>query len=198
MSMQVNGVGNDYAARLYEMRLLQQTRRAQDTPIDAVQPVQRTETATNTARASRTSSVLTADQVNLSARAQQLLAQKSGGTSLTYGTALASADVLASGVPRTGQILPEKADLPSGVSAVSATRPTARNFGNPTRTSEKAAVNAVVGQSVTFEESLQNSAQKASSASQKVLSAGMQRYVQVQNSVIPQVQTTAVAMNLLA
>lgn len=196
MSMQVNGNGYDYALHLYQTRLQQQTRPVQDAPVEAVQPVQRRITAMDTTPVSRSSSALTADRVSLSLRAQQMLAQGSS-TTATYGTALASADSLASAVPQRGQILREEVELPGSVSAASAVRKTsARNGGNLYRTTANAAVSA--DHSTTFESKLKDTQQKADTISKKVLSAGMQRYVQMQNNVLPQVQTTAVAMNLLA
>ncbi|WOC33249.1 MULTISPECIES: hypothetical protein [Caproicibacterium] len=195
MSLQVNGLGNDYAARLYQTRLQTQTRHAQDTPVEAVQSVSRAATSTETSRVSRTSSVLTADQVQFSQRAQQVLAQSSS-TSTTYGTALASADTLAGAVPHRGQILKEQTELPTDVSAVSAVRRTAARQNRSTGTSSNQAVQADSG--TTFEGKLQSAQLQANEKEQNVLSKGMQRYLQIQSNVSPQVQTTAVAMNLLA
>ncbi|HCA71437.1 MAG TPA: hypothetical protein DEP27_02525 [Ruminococcaceae bacterium] len=197
MSMQVNRVNYDDNVRLNAARMQQLRRVRTDGPVQQVQPVSLTETAVEPAARVSGSSALTADKIQLSAHAQQLLAQQEGSSSLSYGTALASSDfaAIAAQPAVRSPIQSVQQEIPQDVTAVypvSAAPPAA----DGTAASSGKIANSK--STSTFQQHLENAAKKENAVSQDTLSTGVQRYLQVQNCMIPQMQTAAVAMNLLA
>lgn len=200
MSMQISSASNNYASRISESRLLQQVRSAQiDTPVERVQPVRSAKISDDSLPKLLSTSVLTSDQVQLSARAQQFLAAHESfeqGTQQNPENKSVQQELKkSSSAAVVRSPLQAAENIPREMAAVYP------SYSVPTHQSTPSG-NSVVAQNAIAAATPGKRAaavsQKENTAEQKVISTGMQRYLQVQNSVMPQVQTTAVAMNLFA
>lgn len=200
MSMQISNASNNYASRIYESRLLQQVRSAQiDTPVERVQPVRSAKISDDSLPKLLSTSVLTSDQVQLSTRAQQFLAaRESFGQDIQQNPESKSAQQKLMARPSAATVrspLQAAENIPREMAAVYPNHFVSTKQSTPSG-------NSVVTQNAiavaTPGKRAATVSQKENTAEQKAISTGMQRYVQVQNSVMPQVQTTAVAMNLFA